>query len=111
MSRVKESFKMELPKFFELTGSSRDGTDSKFRLYVELTDEDKDFWESQLLDTPEGSSRMAALQRSLLQVLPDGTRLSKAPVASFSESHTETIIANSEPVITKDGRRAWVAGK
>jgi hypothetical protein len=99
---------MELPKFFELTGSSPDGTDSEFRLYVELTDEDKDFWESQLLDTPEGSSRMAALQRSLLEVLPATTRLSKAPVASFSESHTDTIIANSEPVITKDGRRAWI---
>jgi len=100
---------MELPKFFELTGSSPDGTDSEFRLYVELTDEDKGFWESQLLDTPEGSSRMAALQRSLLEVLPVATQLSKAPVASFSESHTDTIIANSEPVITKDGRRAWIA--
>jgi hypothetical protein len=51
---------MELPKFFELTGSSRDGTNSEFRLYVELTDEDKDFWESQLLDTLEGRSRMDA---------------------------------------------------
>jgi hypothetical protein len=108
---VKEFFKMELPKFFELTGSSRDGTDSEFRLYVELSDEDKEFWESQLLDTPEGRSRMATLQRSLLEVLPTETHLSHAPVASFSESHTDTIIANSEPVITKEGRRAWIEGR
>lgn len=100
---------MELPKFFELTASSRDGTDPQFRLYVELTDQDKEFWESQLLDTPEGRSRMAALQRSLLEVLPAPTQLSTTPVASFSESHTDTITANSEPVITKDGRRAWIA--
>jgi hypothetical protein len=102
---------MELPKFFELTGSSRDGTNSEFRLYVELTDEDKDFWQSQLLDTLEGRSRMAVLQKSLLEVLPTGTRLSKSPVASFSEAHTDTIIANSEPVITKDERRAWISKK
>jgi hypothetical protein len=100
---------MELPKFFELIGSSREGSDSQFRIYVELTDEDEDFWESQLIGTPEGAARMATLQRSLLEVLPDATRLSREPVASFAESHTETIIANSEPVITKDGRRAWIS--
>jgi hypothetical protein len=100
---------MQLPKFFELTGSSREGTDSKFRLYVELTDEDKDFWESQLLGTPEGAARMATLQKSLLEVLPAATKLSRVPVASFAESHTDTITANSEPVITKDGRRVWIS--
>jgi hypothetical protein len=38
---------MKTPKFFELIGSSKERTDPQFRLYVELTDKDEDFWESQ----------------------------------------------------------------
>ena len=40
--------------------------------------------------------------------LPNGTELSAAPVATFFEGDAETIIANAEPVIAKDGRRAWI---
>src|SRR5271163_2200218 len=100
---------MKTPKFFELIGSSKERTDPQFRLYVELTDKDEDFWESQRLGTPKGTARMDALRKSLLEVLPTDTELSTVPVATFSDAHTDTIIANAEPVITKDGRRAWIA--
>jgi hypothetical protein len=100
---------MKTPKFFELIGSSKENVDPQFRLYVELTDKDEDFWESQRLGTAEAAARMAALRKSLLEVLPTDTELSTVPVATFSDAHTDTIVANAEPVITKDGRRAWIA--
>jgi hypothetical protein len=43
-----------------------------------------------------------------MEVLPNETELSAAPVATFFEGDAETIIANSEPVIAKDGRRARI---
>jgi len=49
---------MKTPKFFELIGSSKEGqTDPRFRVYVELTDKDREFWESQALGTPEGRAQ------------------------------------------------------
>jgi hypothetical protein len=100
---------MKAPKFFELIGTSKETVDLQFRLYVELTDKDEDFWESQRLGTAQAAARMAALRKSLLEVLPIDTELSTVPIATFSDAHTDTIVANSEPVITKDGRRAWIA--
>ena len=100
---------MKTPKFFELIGSSKEKNDPQFRLYIELTDKDEGFWESQRLGTPEAAARMAALRKSLLEVLPTDTELSTVPVATFSDAHADTIVANAEPVIAKDGRRAWIA--
>jgi hypothetical protein len=36
------------------------------------------------------------------------TELSEAPVATFFEGDAEAIIAKAEPIIAKDGRRAWI---
>jgi hypothetical protein len=100
---------MKTPKFFELIGSSNgESSDPRFRVFVELADQDKDFWESQAHGTAEGRAQMTALRTSLIDVLPSGTELSAAPVATFFEGDAETIIANAEPVIAKDGRRAWI---
>ena len=100
---------MKTPKFFELIGTSKGGkTDPRFRLYVELTDKDKGFWESQALGTPEGRNELAALRDGLLEVLPKETELSEAPVATFFEGDIDTIVSKGEPVIAKDGRRAWI---
>ena len=100
---------MKTPKFFELIASSKEGqTNSRFRVFVELTDKDKDFWESQSLGTAEGRTQMTALRTGLMEVLPSETELSAAPVATFFEGDAETIIAKAEPVIAKDGRRAWI---
>ena len=98
-----------MPKFFELIASSKEGqTDPRFRVYVELTDKDKDFWESQTLGTAEGRAQMTALRTGLMEVLPSETELSEAPVSTFFEGDAEAIIAKAEPVIAKDGRRAWI---
>jgi hypothetical protein len=43
-----------------------------------------------------------------MEVLPSETKLSPAPVATFFEGDAETIIAKAEPVVAKDGRRAWI---
>ena len=52
---------MKTPKFFELIASSKEGeTDPRFRVFVELTDKDQDFWESQALGTPAGRDQRAA---------------------------------------------------
>ena len=100
---------MKTPKFFELIGSSKEGqTEPRFRLYVELTDRDKDFWEDQARGTPEGRAKMEALRNGLLDVLPRETELSEAPVATFFEGDTNSIISKAEPVIANDGRRAWI---
>ena len=100
---------MKTPKFFELIASSKEGeTDPNFRVYVELTEEDKGFWESQSLGTPQGRAQMAAIRDSLTEVLPKETEFSVAPVASFFENDTDMIIGKAEPVIAKDGRRAWI---
>jgi hypothetical protein len=83
-SDANQSIKMKTPKFFELIGSSKGGkTDPRFRLYVELTDKDQDFWESQALGTPEGRAQLNALRAGLLEMLPKDTELSEAPVATF----------------------------
>jgi hypothetical protein len=43
---------MKTPKFFELISSSKgESSDPRFRVFVELADKDKDFWESQALGT------------------------------------------------------------
>jgi hypothetical protein len=98
-----------MPKLFEIIGSSKEGqTEPKFRVYVELTDKDKDFWESQALGRPEGRAQMKALRTGLLEVLPKGTELSAAPVATYFEQDIDPVIAKAEPVIAKDGRRAWI---
>ena len=77
---------MKTPKFFELIGSSKEGqTDPRFRVYVELTDQDREFWESQALGTPEGRAQMTALRQGLMEVLPSETELSAAPVSTFFE--------------------------
>ncbi len=100
---------MKTPKFFELIGSSKEGqTDPRFRVYVELTDKDREFWESQALGTPEGRAQMTALRKALMEVLPSETELSAAPVSTFFEGDAETIISKGEPVIATDGRRAWI---
>jgi hypothetical protein len=97
---------MKTPKFFELIGSSKEGkTDPRFRVYVELTDNDRDFWESQALGSPEGRAQMTALRKGLMEVLPSETELSAAPVSTFFEGDAGTIISQAEPVIAKDGRR------
>jgi hypothetical protein len=43
-----------------------------------------------------------------MEVLPNETELSAAPVATFFEGDAETIIEKAVPVIAKDGRRAWI---
>jgi hypothetical protein len=68
----------------------------------------KTFGESQALGTAEGRAQMTALRTGLMEVLPSETELSAAPVATFFEGDAETIIAKAEPVIAKDGRRAWI---
>ena len=100
---------MNTPKFFELIGSSKGkSSDPRFRVFVELTDKDKDFWESQALGTVEGRAQMTALRTGLMEVLPNETELSAAPVATFFEGDAGAIIAKAEPIIAKDGRRAWI---
>ena len=100
---------MKTPKFLELIGSSQGkSSDPRFRVFVKLTDQDKDFWESQALGTTEGRAQMTALRTGLMEVLPNETELSAAPVATFFEGDADTIIAKAEPVIAKDGRRAWI---
>ena len=99
---------MKTPKFFELIGSSKGESDPRFRVFVELADKDKDFWEAQALGTAEGRAQMTALRTGLMEVLPSETELSAAPVATFFEGDAETLIAKAEPVIAKDGRRAWI---
>lgn len=102
-------FEVKTPKFFELIGSPEGGNKNlRFRLYVELTDNDKDFWESQALGTPEGRNQLNALRTGLLEVLPGGAELSEAPTATFFEGDIDSILAKGEPVIAKDGRRAWI---
>jgi hypothetical protein len=98
---------MNTPKFFELLASAK-GAEERFSVFVELTDKDQDFGESQKLGTPEGRDQMNALRNGLLEVLPIGTELSPAPVATFFEGDAETIIAKANPVVTKDGCRAWI---
>jgi hypothetical protein len=51
---------------------------------------------------------MTALRTGLTEVLPSKTELSEAPVATFFEDDVEAIIAKAEPIIAKDGRRAWI---
>jgi hypothetical protein len=100
---------MNTPKFFELIGSSNEGEpNSRFRVFVELTDNDREFWQNQALGTPEGRDQMNALRDGLTEVLPNETELSPAPVATYFEDDAETIIAKAEPIIAKDGRRAWI---
>lgn len=100
---------MNTPKFFELIGSSNEGEpNSRFRVFVELTDNDSEFWQNQALGTPEGRDQMNALRDGLTEVLPNETELSPAPVATYFEDDAETIIAKAEPIIAKDGRRAWI---
>ena len=100
---------MNTPNFFELIASSKEkSSDPRFRIFVELGDKDKAFWESQVLGTAEGRAQMTALRTGLMEVLPNETELSAAPVATFFEGDAETIIAKAEPVIAKDGRRAWI---
>ena len=66
---------MKTPKFFELIGSSKgDSSDPRFRVFVELADKDKNFWESQALGTAEGRAQMTALRTGLMEVLPSGDR-------------------------------------
>jgi len=79
-------------------------SDPQFRVFVELGEKDKDFWESQVLGTPAGRAQLTALK----EVLPSGTELSDAPVVTFFEDDAESIIAKAEPIIAKDGRRAWI---
>jgi hypothetical protein len=46
---------MNTPKFFELIGYSNEGEpNSRFRVFVELTDNDREFWQSLALRTPQG---------------------------------------------------------
>ena len=100
---------MKTPKFFELIASSKEkSSDPRYRIFVELGDKDKDFWESQVLGTAEGRVQMTALRTGLAEVLPSKTELSEAPVATFFEDDVEAIIAKAEPIIAKDGRRAWI---
>ena len=100
---------MKTPKVFELIASSKEkSSDPRYRIFVELGDKDKDFWESQALGTAEGRAQMTALRTGLTEVLPSKTELSEAPVATFFEDEVEAIIAEAEPIIAKDGRRAWI---
>jgi hypothetical protein len=100
---------MNTPKFFALIASSKEkSSDPQFKVFVELGDQDKDFWESQALGTAEGRARMTALRTGLKEVLPRETELSEAPVAIFFEGDAEPIIEKAEPIIAKDGRRAWI---
>jgi hypothetical protein len=100
---------MNTPKFFALIASSKEkSSDPRFRVFVELGDKDKDFWESQVLATAEGRAQMTALRNGLKEVLPGGTELSEAPVATFFEGDVEAIIEKAEPIIAKNGRRAWI---
>jgi hypothetical protein len=106
---MRSIIKVKMPKFFELIGSSKEGqTEPRFRVYVELTEKDKDFWERQALGTSEGRAQMAALRDGLLEVLPKQTELSAAPVATTFEYDADAVIGKAEPVIAKDGRRAWI---
>ena len=100
---------MNTPKFFVLIASSKEkSSDPRFRVFVELGDKDKDFWESQVLGTAEWRAQMTALCTGFKEVLPSKTELSEAPVATFFEGDAEAIIEKAEPIIAKDGRRAWI---
>ena len=100
---------MNTPKFFALIASSKEkSSDPRFRVFVELGDKDKDFWESQVLGTAEGRAQITDLRNGLKEVLPGGAELSEAPVATFFEGDAEAIIEKAEPIIAKDGRRAWI---
>ena len=100
---------MNTPKFFALIASSKEkSSDPRFRVFVELGDKDKDFWESQVLGSAEGRSQMTALRNGLKEVLPSETELSEAPVATFFEGDAEVVIEKAEPIFAKDGRRAWI---
>jgi hypothetical protein len=100
---------MKTPKFFALIASSKEkSSDPRFRVFVELEEKDKDFWENHALGTAEGREQMTALRTGLKEVLPSETELSEAPVATFFEGDAEAIIEKSEPIIAKDGRRAWI---
>src|SRR5580693_4043027 len=60
---------MKTPKFFELIASSKEkSSDPQFKVFVELGDKDKDFWESQALGTAEGRGQMKALRTGLKEV-------------------------------------------
>ena len=75
---------MKTPKFFELIGSFKgDSSDPHFRVFVELADKDKDFWESQALGTAEGRAQMTALRTGLMEVLPSETELSAGARRNF----------------------------
>ena len=75
---------MKTPKFFELIGSSKGGSsDPRFRVFVELADKDKDFWERQSLGTAEGRAQMKALRTGLMEVLPSETELSAGARRNF----------------------------
>jgi hypothetical protein len=93
---------MKTPKFFELIGSSKEGqTDPRFRVYVELTDKDREFWESQALGTPEGRAQMTALRKALMEVLPSETELSAAPVSTFSRATPRRSSRRQNPLLPR----------
>ena len=95
---------MNTPKFFALIASSKEkSSDPRFRVFVELGDNDKDFWESQALGTAEGRAQMTALRTGLKQVLPSETELSEAPVATFFEGDAEAIIEKRSPLLQRTG--------
>ena len=68
----------------------------------------KTFGKVRLFGTAEGRAQMTALRAGLTEVLPSKTELSEAPVATFFESDVEAIMGKAEPIIAKDGRRAWI---
>ena len=64
-------------------------------------------------NTSDSDARMdlhfvRTLRTGLKEVLPSGAELSDASVATFFENDAESIIAKAEPIIAKDGRRAWI---
>ena len=95
---------MNTPKFFALIASSKEkSSDPRFRVFVELGDKDKDFWESQVLGTAEGRAQMTALRNGLKEVLPGGTELSEAPVATFSRVTQKLSSKKRSPLLQRTG--------
>ena len=59
---------MKTPKFFELIGSSKgESSDPRFRVFVELADKDKDFWESRGTAKERRADRYQPMRRRKLR--------------------------------------------
>jgi hypothetical protein len=95
---------MKTPKFFELIGSFKgESSDPHFRVFVELADKDKDFWESQALGTAEGRAQMTALRTGLMEVLPSEPSFRRRPSQLSSRVTPRLSSQKRSPSLQKTG--------